>query len=160
MRYEKDKGFTLVEIMIVVSIIGMIAALAIPNLLYARLNANEANAQGTLKVVGQACESYRLVQPVPQFPATLADLTGATPPYISDVVDTANFGAPKNGYNFTYTRLGPLGQQYVCCATPSTYEVTGIRTFAINESGVVRAIDNNGAVIVTTAAYELMMPTN
>ena len=151
-------GFTLVEILIVVAIISMLAALSIPNLLYARMNANEANAQGTLKVVGGACESYRAVQVIPQFPADFSALTGANPPYLPDVVDTSTTGVSKNGYNFIYTRIGL--QQYVCCAAPETYQVTGIRTFAINESGVVRAIDNNGGTIATIADYESMSPTN
>lgn len=158
MNKKLNYGFTLVEILIVVAIIAMLAALALPNLLYARLNANEANAQGTLKVVGSACESFRLVQAIPQFPVDLADLTNADPAYLAAIIDTATTGAPKNGYNYTYTRIG--FQQYVCCATPSTYRVTGIRTFALNESGVIRAVDNSGAVVNTQAGYIGMTPTN
>lgn len=158
MTIKTNGGFTLVEILIVVAIIAMLAALAVPNLLYVRLNANEANAQGTLKVVGQACESFRVVQAIPQFPTSLAELTDANPAYLASIIDTATVGAPKNGYNYTYTRLNL--NQFVCCATPSSYKATGIRTFAYNETGVMRAIDNNCSVVNTVAGYETMTPTS
>ncbi len=148
-------GFTLVEIMIVVAIIAMLSAILIPNLLHARLNSNESIAQGTLKTIAQACESFRAVQVFPQYPANLAAITGSIPPYISDVVDTATTGVPKNGYNFTFTLIG--FQQYVCCAAPQIYRQTGTRTFAINESGILRAIDNNSAAVISEAGYEAMI---
>jgi type IV pilus assembly protein PilA len=158
MRIKADQGFTLVEILIVVAIIAMLAGLAIPNLLYARLNANEANAQGTLKVIGSTCESFRVVQPMPQFPVTLAELTDSNPSYLPAIIDTQTTGTPKNGYNYIYNRIG--FQQFICSATPATYKVTGIRTFALNESGTIRAIDNNAAVINTEALYDAMTPIN
>ncbi|MCM8812986.1 MAG: prepilin-type N-terminal cleavage/methylation domain-containing protein [Candidatus Omnitrophica bacterium] len=150
----KRAGFTLVEIMIVVGVIALLAALAIPNLMRSRLNANEAVAQGTLKTVSSACENFRAAQTPPTYPANLAALVNATPSYIPDAIDTATTGAPKNGYNITYTLIST--QRYVCCATPAQVNVTGIRTFAINESGMLRATNNNGAVVTTAVAYEAM----
>lgn len=151
------KGFTLVEIMIVVAIIALLAAIAIPNLLRARLNANEAAAQSTLKTVSTACESYRAAQTIPSYdPAALgANMTGATPPYIDIGVFVAG---GRQGYIITYSAqpaVGGITQQYVCGAEPVTVNVTGGRTFAINETGVLRAQPGK-ALVTTTAAYDLM----
>ena len=71
-------------------------------------------------------------------------------------MDTNSTGVPKNGYFYDYTRINL--QQFVCAARPSTYRATGIRTFAVNETGQLRAIDNNAAVINTEALYNSMTP--
>lgn len=143
------KGFTLVEIMIVVAIIALLAAIAIPNLLRARHNANEAAAQVTLKTISTACESFRAAQTVAGYPDGLDDLTDATPAYIDLTVDTVTTENPKQGYNYVYTQIN--ANQFVCSARPDVINVTGTRAFAINESGVLRA-GADGAV-ATEAAY-------
>jgi prepilin-type N-terminal cleavage/methylation domain len=150
------RAFTLVEIMIVVACIAALSVLAIPNLMRARMNANESVAQGTLKSIATACENFRLVQTPMAFPGDLQSLTTAIPAYMDDSVDTVNSGVPKNGYNFNYTQIN--AHQFVCSATPSAYTVTGRRTFVINETGLLRAGDNNAAVITTEAEYEAMLP--
>ena len=125
------RGFTLVEIMIVVAIIILLAAIAIPNLLRARLNANEAAAIGALRTLSTACESYRAAQTTPAYPDALTTLSGATPPYI----DSTLCGGAKQGYNFTYTRSS--NNQYTIVASPATPGVTGNRTFTLGEQGVI-----------------------
>ncbi|MFH1092682.1 MAG: prepilin-type N-terminal cleavage/methylation domain-containing protein [Candidatus Omnitrophota bacterium] len=154
--YKFIRAFTLVEILIVVTIIAMLAALAIPNLLYSRMLSNEAIAQGTLKTIASSCESFRTTDMTRSFPVAMSDLTTAVPPYFADAVDTATTGAPKSGYFFEYILIG--AQQFVCSARPATYRATGIRTFAVNETGLLRAIDNNGVLINTEALYEAMTP--
>ena len=88
------KGFTLVEIMIVVAIIALLAAIAIPNLLRARLSANESNAAAALHTVCAAEIQWRATNATY---ATLAQLGGAAPPYIDSTLMTGT----KQGYTFT-----------------------------------------------------------
>jgi type IV pilus assembly protein PilA len=137
MKRLGKKGFTLVEIMIVVAIIALLAAIAIPNLLRARHNANEAAAIASLRTISVACESFRAAQTPPSYPATLAALSGAVPPYIdaglSAAVDAAN---ERQGYFFTYAFVNR--NQYTCTATPAVSGTTGTRVFFVNESGVIR----------------------
>jgi len=130
-RLVRRKGFTLVEIMIVVAIIALLAAIAIPNLLRARHNANEAAAIGSLRTISTACESFRAAQTPPSYPASLAALGAAVPPYI----DTNLAAGTKQGYTFVYAPALP--NNYTCTGTPQQAGVTGTRIFQVTASGVI-----------------------
>ena len=139
-------GFTLVEIMIVVAIISLLAAIAIPNLLRAKHNANEAAAIGALRTISTACESYRAAQTPATYPPDLATLGSATPPYIDSGLAAATAATtPKQGYYFTFARSS--ANQFTCLATPAVSGTTGTRIFFVNESGVIRLNDASGAPI-------------
>ena len=132
------KGFTLVEIMIVVAIIALLAAIAIPNLLRARHNANESAAIAGLRTVSTALESYRAAQTPPVYPAALTNLSGSTPPYIDTALSGATASAnAKQGYWYTYTP-NANNQQYTCTVQPQVSGTTGTRTFFVDETGVLR----------------------
>lgn len=134
---RKRKGFTLVEIMIVVAIISLLAAIAIPNLLRARHNANEAAAIGALRTISTASESFRAAQSPPSYPASMAVLSGAVPPYIDTALGAAIAAATSvRGYWYTYTLVS--ANQYNCCASPAVGGTTGTRFFYVDESGVIR----------------------
>lgn len=136
------RGFTLVEIMIVVAIIALLAAIAIPNLLRARHNANEAAAISALKTISTACESYRAAQTPTNYPTGLVTLGNAVPPYIDNTLrDATAVGSSRQGYYFTYTRV--TNNEYTCLSTPASSGVTGTRIFFVDESGVIRL--NNAA---------------
>jgi prepilin-type N-terminal cleavage/methylation domain-containing protein len=122
-------GFTLVEIMIVVAIIAMLAAIAIPNLLRVRLDANEAAAEAALRTINTSAQSYRAMNPT--FPASLGPLASAVPPYIDAVLGA---GA-KSGYNFLITGNT---NTFTATARPQGYGVSGKRSFYVDENGVIR----------------------
>ena len=142
----KLAGFTLVEIMIVVAIIALLAAIAIPNLIRARLSANEAAAETAIRTIHTAAQSYRAVNTA--FPASLTTLASATPPYIDSVLGA---GA-KNGYNFTLT-AGT--NTFSSTARPQNYGTSGSRSFFVDESGVIRY---TGADADATASDDPITP--
>jgi len=138
---EQNKGFTLVEIMIVVAILVSLAVIAIPGFLRARVIANEASAVASMRTISTGCESYRSMQSPPTYPPNLVTLSTENPPYI----DPTLAGGQKQGYNFNYNLVNP--SQYTCTATPITPNITGVRIFFVDESGVIRVNDAAGAPV-------------
>lgn len=128
----KRKGFTLVEIMIVVAIIALLAAIAIPNLLRARVNSAEANAQATLRTIATALESYAAANSG-AYPTAVTTLVTANPPYINE--DYTN--GTRQGYAFACGTLNDTG--YSCTATPQGAFSGKARTYQITTGVVLTA---------------------
>jgi len=142
---NKQKGFSLIELLIVVAIILIIAAIAIPNLLRSKIAANQASAVGSLRTLNTACIAFSTSYG--QFPAALTNLgpvgSGGTASSSSaDLIDSVLSGGTKSGYVFTFT-AGTSNQSYSITATPITAATTGQNMYYTDQSGVIR-VDTSG----------------
>ncbi len=127
---NNKSGFTLVEIMIVVLIIALLATIAIPNVLRARVNAHDASAQAALKAIATAMETYLATNDF--YPTTTTALIGASPPYLQ--VDYFT-GSAFSG--FTFAVDGVLtGQIYSVTATPASANL-GSASYTITTGAVL-----------------------
>jgi type IV pilus assembly protein PilA len=141
---NKQKGFSLIELLIVVAIILIIAAIAIPNLLRSKMAANEASAVGSLRTINTSSVAFSTTYG--NYPHILGDLGPSTSPTstAADLIDSALVTGSKSGYSFTYTAATPW-QQYSIVANPTTPGVTGQRYFYTDQSGVIRVNLTAGA---------------
>ena len=146
---RKQKGFSLIELLIVVAIILIIAAIAIPNLLRAKMAANEASAVGSLRTINTSCVEYSTTYGI-GYPGTLPALggTGTATSASAGLIDSVLAAGVKSGYTFAYhagtaDSAGSI-DTYTITATPVVAGTTGQRMFFTDQSGVIRA-DSSGS---------------
>ncbi len=151
---RRDQGFSLIELLIVVAIILIIAAISIPNLLRSRMAANEASAVGSVRTINVAAIEYQSIYGA--FPSTLAQIgtTAGTAVGCNNAqfVDSVVTSGSKSGYDLALiagtqaipTSSVPQGcapsfsDGYVVTATPITVGTTGQRAFCADATGVIR----------------------
>jgi prepilin-type N-terminal cleavage/methylation domain-containing protein len=161
----KQKGFSLIELLIVVAIILIIAAIAIPNLLRAREAANEASAVASIRTINTAEITYSSTYPTVGFAASLTVLGGVAPctptSTTACLIDSLLSGGKKSGYNFTEApgTVATPQTTYYATAVPITLDQTGTRTFCSFEDAVVRVQPTGGAV-ASEAACQALAPLN
>jgi len=140
-RPAQQAGFSLIELLIVVAIILIIAAISVPNLLRSRMAASEASAVGSLRTINTACIAYSTT--FGGFPPSLASLgtSGPASSTSADLIDNVLAGGTKSGYSFTYTPGGAASgviPVYNVTASPLVVGQTGQRFFFTDQSAVIR----------------------
>lgn len=151
-RRRNQRGFTLVELLIVLTVILIIAAIAIPKLLSVKQHANSVAAAMNVRALNNAIAQYEATYPAIGCPASLTALgppaPGAAPSSAAaDILDESMSGAattPKQGYLFVYTpTAGTPCSLYTINANPTAGSSN--RYFFSDESGVIRQNDNAAA---------------
>src|SRR3954471_20871403 len=143
MRMKQERGFSLIELLIVVAIILIIAAIAIPNLLSARMQANESSAVGTLRTLNTAQQNYQIIYGT--YADDLAKLGGnanaptqARSGLVDWVLGCMTQPCPKSGFNFLIINSvgAPQVTAYSLIATPMDV-TTGRRSFCSDQLSVI-----------------------
>jgi|SRR5580765_6862236 len=148
MKKNNEKGFSLVELLVVVIIIAIVAAIAIPNLLASRRAANEASAISTLRTIHSAQATYN-ASTSPNTYSTGTQLTGL----VDTVLNQASF--TKSGYDFVMFAQTD-NTTYCMTAKAHTQGSDGVRSFGVGTDGSIKVKANGGIVcgvagLVTTS---------
>jgi type IV pilus assembly protein PilA len=140
---RRHKGFSLIELLLVVAVIMIIAAIAVPNFIRSRMRANESSAVASLRVINTAAVTYSMTYPGQGYPALLTALGGANPCTASStqscLIDNVLSQGVKAGYNFAWTGDGLTPSvNFSVTGVPQAIGVSGQRMFCTDQAGVIR----------------------
>jgi prepilin-type N-terminal cleavage/methylation domain-containing protein len=149
MLRHKQRGFSLIELLIVVSIILVISAIAIPSYLRSRMQANEASAVSSVRMINTSAITYASTYTLVGYPTALADMGGANPCTASStsacLLDESLAAGTKAGYSFVWAGDGATPSvAYTVSGTPLSVGGTGQRMFCSDQTDIIRA-DPSGA---------------
>jgi len=139
---RNQKGFSLIELLLVVSVILIISAIAVPNFLRSRLRANEASAVASLRVINTAAITYSITYPDLGFPAQLTILGGVNPCSASStqscLIDDILAQGTKAGYSFSWTGDGAVPSvSFVDTGIPQSIGSSGQNMYCSDQTGVI-----------------------
>ncbi len=170
---RKQRGFSLIELLIVVAIILIIAAIAIPNLLRARIAANESSAAASVRTISTAELTYQTSYPTVGYAAAISNLgpagaTGCSTPSSTNacIIDwalTNSATTPKSGYIFAAVGAasggkGASNDSYDIQAKPSALNTTGVKEFCAVTDNVVRFISPSDGSLSAASACQAALP--
>jgi len=160
---RRQNGFSLIELLIVVAIILIIAAIAIPSLLRARMAANESSAVASVRTINTGMVTYNATYPTVGFAATLAALGPNANPCVATstnacLIDSVLSSGTKSGYTFFAQGAGgPPASTYYTTAVPFVLNESGQRSFCSYSDAVLR-VQPTGAGIASSAACQALLP--
>ncbi|MFQ5738686.1 MAG: type II secretion system protein [Acidobacteriota bacterium] len=142
---KNSRGFSLIELLIVVAVIGIIAAIAVPNLVQSKKAANEASAISSVRNLVTAQITYASTVGAGQF-GSLADLTSNK--FIDDVLGSGS----KDGYTFTIPTGAGSTTVFTVVGVPTTVGTSGQRGFFSDQTGVIRYSTDGSAPTAASPA--------
>ncbi|HZQ93242.1 MAG TPA: type II secretion system protein [Terriglobales bacterium] len=147
-KLGQQRGFSLIELLIVVAVILVIAAIAIPNMLRAHMAANEASAVASIRALGTAETTYANTYPEYGFTCNIGDMgppagSGLATSNAAGLIDAGLASGYKAGYTFAFTNCVAGGSSTVnatfqSTATPVSIGQSGVRAFCSDQGGAVR----------------------
>lgn len=133
-----QKGFTLIEMMIVVAIIAVISAITIPTMIRSRIHSNEASTIWNLRAICTAQVSYHSANNIY---GNFDSLVNSSPNSMTRYLDESWYeGCIRQGYVYSMPQITNV--QFVCYASPQTVGYSGNRYFRIDHTGIIRYNEN------------------